>query len=163
MRLLIAFYVIHGATLVAMVLYIVGEMVADAVAVPPGRATRKGIPEEAVLVAVVSLVMGTLTLLAACGLWRRWQVVRLILLGLSWWIFLCSPVIAGISVAALLGVERAPGIPLDTEPWSGLAVAGGMALFAGWQYWCLVHPQIRAQFVRSTTREVTVTPIRLDK
>jgi hypothetical protein len=41
--------------------------------------------QEGYIVAGIGILSGLLCLFAAFGLWKRWRLMRLVLLGFSWW------------------------------------------------------------------------------
>jgi hypothetical protein len=85
-------------------------------------------------------------LLAAYGLWKRWRVVRLVLLGVSWWSGGVLLVGCGLALITWAGWIDGSWVPDDVPRWETAAIAATVSAFAAWQYWVLMRPAVRRSF-----------------
>jgi hypothetical protein len=147
MRLLIGFYLTHG-TLQALLAGAVGLFGLRHLLMETSSGPRRGGPgaEEAFAIALLGFVLAAIPLLAAYGLWRRWRLMRLVLLGACWWSFAIVIAVCGITLAHAAALVDAAAV-LSGEPlWQTLATAAAITVFAGWQYWALTRPAVRQSF-----------------
>lgn len=144
MRLLIGLYLGLGAvlwTLSAAIGFLGVRSLATGGAGGPRRGGPSG--EEALIITAIMWIAGCLPLLAAYGLWKRWRLMRLVLLVLSGWTLASSVLIAGAALAGLTG-GRDP--VFNEPPLETLAQALGLSAFAVWQGWVLTRPPVRDSF-----------------
>jgi hypothetical protein len=111
-----------------------------------GRVAGRG--EEALLVAGLSAAVAVVPLLAAYGLWRRWRLVRLVLLGVSWWSLAGAALAIGVALGTLAGLWTGRDLAFDEPPGQTLAIAAGLVVFGVWHVWLLRRPDVRRSFQR---------------
>src|SRR4051794_8238433 len=101
MPFLIAVYVVLGLFNLAAALFVAFGIVRGLLGSAGGR-NLDALPEMVAILAVM-LVIASLPLLVAYGLWRRWRVVRLLLIVMSWWTIAVSAFGAAVALAMSAG------------------------------------------------------------
>ena len=144
-RLLIAFYFLIGVSYIGMA-WVVGIWTLQAFAkAPNGRIDR--LFEDAI---IIGLMIGTsfLFLFTAYGLWKRWRLLRLVLIGLSILLLGFCAFAASVALATLAGLTDGRFLLSPREPPSEtLVIALGYSAFAGLHWWILMRPAARASAV----------------
>lgn len=105
--------------------------------------------EELVGITLILLGVSSLPLLAAYGLWRRWYMMRLILIGLCWWSIGWSVFIGMVALAHWAKLIDGSGLLANEPPGETLAIAAAVIAFHSWQYWVLSRPAVRRSFLKS--------------
>jgi hypothetical protein len=149
MRILIGFYFVAGLVQVAMAGVMVYFGVSSRLAPRPDGPRRSDYLEEALLLAAIELVLAFLTLLAAYGLWKRWRIVRLVLIGMSLWTLALCTFIACVALAMIAGVTDGRAFGVHDTPADTLWQAGAISAFALLHWWLLVRRPMREAYQRS--------------
>jgi hypothetical protein len=139
MRFLIGIYLVLGLAEAAMS-FVIGYWAVEAwLAATPDGPRRSNRWEEALLVAFLSLIIAFLPLLVAYGLWKRWRLVRLVLLGMSWWSLAVCVFAIAVAFAMLAGLTDGRALGVNDPPGVTLALAGAIAAFFVFQLWVLLR------------------------
>jgi hypothetical protein len=146
MRFLIGIYLVLGLAEAAISSVIGYWAVQAGLAVKPDDPRRSNRWEEALLIAFLSLIIAFLPLLAAYGLWQRWRLVRLVLLGMSWWSLAVCVFAVAVAVATLAGLTDGRALGVNDPPGVTLALAGAIAVFLVFQLWVLMRRFTRETF-----------------
>jgi hypothetical protein len=154
MRLLTGFYVLLGSVHVVLASAIAFLNAGDALRKRPSGYPKRDPyqTDEGYIVAALVLFVGLLPLAAAFGLWKRWPIVRYVLLGLSWWSVGVSVLVIGFALGALVGIFDPHAFGHDSSPLIELATAAGLAAYAIVQYWVLTRSAVRDSFQRTTSK-----------
>lgn len=99
--------------------------------------------EEVALIATLAFVMAFGLLLVAYGLWKRWRLVRLILIGLSLWSIAVCAFAATVALATIAGLTDGRILGAKESPTETLAIAAGFSALAGLQWWVPTRPAAR--------------------
>jgi hypothetical protein len=156
MRWLIGVYLALGATQLVLSGAIGALGVRSLLTGAPRRGSSTS-GEEALLIAVIGALAACVPLLAAYGLWRRWRMVRLTLLVLSWWSLGCSALAAAGAGATWAGVMEGRELGFNEPPTETLVTAFGLAAFSGWQAWVLLGPRVRRSFCPTPNEALHLT------
>ena len=153
MRWLIGVYLLIGVVELALAI-VAGVLGASSLSSGDRRGGGAG-GEEVILLTLILMMVACIPLIAAYGLWRRWRIVRLVLLGLSWWTLAVSAASTAVAIAVLAGLTD--GQVMGESPRETLVTAFGLAVFAAWQAWVLMRPDVRESF-RCSRQTVTRAP-----
>jgi len=150
MRLLIGIYLILGLAYVALS-SVIGLFALQSWLASVSGGRRPGLPwEEGLLVAAVGMVPGLLAWLAAYGLYKRWRLMRLVLLGLSWFYLALCAFVAAVALAMLAGWTDGRALGIDDPPGQTLLLAAGIAAFPALQCWILMRKSVSESFRNRT-------------
>jgi len=142
MRLLIAAYLAFGAGYLVLSAWIFALVV--------GHPRRR---EEGLMVAGILALTACIPLLAAYGLWRRWRMVRLLLLVISAWCILASVGTVAMVLTSQTGLIDGQELGFHEEVGETLAIVLGISAFAAWQAWILFRPSVRESFLPKKQKE----------
>jgi hypothetical protein len=160
MRLLIGFYVALGLAPI-MLSCAIWMTLSCATCFFAVRSWLSGVPadlpdrqhwEEGLLITALGFPIGLLPLFAAYGLWKRWRLVRLVLLGLSWWTLAVCTFAALVALAMLAGWTDGQVLGTNDPPGFTLLLSLGFSTFAAFQGWLLMRRPVRAVFQSADTR-----------
>ncbi len=146
MRLLIGVYLTFGVAMLALSA-VIGFLGLRSLADGGPRRNGSGDSEALVVAAAIALI-ACVPLLAAFGLWRRWRVVRFVLLAHSCFNLGVSALVTTGAVAILAGLANSQELGFHESPEETLAIAFGLSVFAAWQAWVLLRPAVRQSFQR---------------
>jgi hypothetical protein len=146
MRILIGIYLVLGLAETVMSSVIGYWAVRAWLAATRDGPRRSDRWEEALLIAFLSLIIPFLPLLAAYGLWKRWRLVRLVLLGMSWWSLAVCAFAVAVALAMLAGLTDGRALGVNDPPGVTLALAGAIAAFLVVQLWVLMRRSTREAF-----------------
>lgn len=138
MRFLIGFYLAVG------LVYMVGSTAISYLAVRSSLETAAAghwqvdRVEEGLLIAAICFAVGLLPLLTAWGLWKRWRLVRLALLVISWCILAECALATLVGLATLAGLIDGGTLGLNDSPGLACAVVIATSTFAVFHLWVLM-------------------------
>jgi hypothetical protein len=149
MRLLIGFYMVLGlAPMIlacAICFFVVRSRLVLVADLPAGHQhLEEGLPS--LHIAALEFAIGLLPLFAAYGLWKRWRLVRLVLLGLSWWTLAVCAFAAVVALAMLAGWTDGRVLGTNDPPGLTLLLSLAFSTFAAFQGWLLMRRAVRAEF-----------------
>jgi len=149
MRLLIGIYLAFGVVCLLCVALLEVLGIHAILTKQDGPHHRNNIEVEE-LVGITCLMLGvaSLPLTAAYGLWRRWQLMRLVLMGLGWWSIGCCVFISVVALAHWAGLIDGSSLLANEPLGETLTIAAAAIGFYGWQYWVLSRPAIRHSFLK---------------
>jgi hypothetical protein len=102
--------------------------------------------EEELLIAAICFVVGLLPLLTAWGLWKRWRLVRLALLVISWCILAECALAIMVGLATLAGLIDSGKLGINDSPGVACAVVIAVSTFAVFHLWVLMPRPGRETF-----------------
>ncbi|HZU34982.1 MAG TPA: hypothetical protein VFA18_03695 [Gemmataceae bacterium] len=146
MRWLIGVYLVLGFGQMGLSLWIGALAIQDWLA--PTLGPQQPWQESFFMVAA-GFVIGLLSLFAAYGLWKRWRLVRLILLGLSWWALAVCAFAASVALAMVVGWTDGRALGITDPPGITLSIAFALASWPALHFWVL-WPS--SEFKRPATR-----------
>lgn len=101
---------------------------------------------ETSLILAICGSIAVLPLAAAFGLWRRSRITRLVLLGISWWYLLASPILVIAAVLEFAGVRLPNGVLVVNRPIESILFGLAFFAYAVWQCHVLTTPAVRQEF-----------------
>jgi membrane protease YdiL (CAAX protease family) len=146
MRLLIGIYLVLGiAQLVlsgAIALFGVRKRVITA----PGGSHRNDDWTEDVLIAALTSIIGLALLLTAYGLWKKWRLLRSVLIGLSVWSIAVGAFATCVAMAMLVGWSDGSVLGTDDPPSVTLLLALAVIVIAVLHLRVLIRREVKEIF-----------------